>query len=266
LSASNLTAERIESYALFLKQFRPKLIYGYATVIYRVAMHLLENPGELGSFRPRLIACTAEMLMPKMREMIVEAFGCPVANEYGSRDGGLIAHECPTGNLHILGEHVIVEIDQPDHEGIGDLLVTNLDAYSMPFIRYRIGDRGALSDKKCACGLPLPLLKGLKGRSNDFMVGNKNRIVHNSSADYVLRNNGAFHQYQLVQRPDHSFDLYVVLNRSLTNNEEVAIRQGLCKILDENIDVRFHPREIIPPEQSGKYRWLISEARPDATA
>lgn len=266
LSASNLTPERVATYANFLKTFQPKLIYGYATVIYRIAMHLNEQPGLLGSYRPRLIACTSEMLMPRMREIIAEAFSCPIANEYGSRDGGLIAHECPAGNLHILGEHVIVEVDQPDPHGIGDLLITNLDSFGMPFIRYRIGDRGALSNESCRCGLPMPILKELQGRANDFMVGKNGRLVHNSSADYVLRGIDAFHQYQLRQRPDHGFDLHIVEKRSLTENEKTEIRHGLCRILDENINVTFHVRDSIPPEQSGKYRWLISDAKPDVSS
>lgn len=266
LSASNLTPERIASYAKFLKASQPKLIYGYATVIYRIAMHLNERPGLLGEYRPHLIACTSEMLMPRMREMIADAFSCPVASEYGSRDGGLIAHECPAGNLHILGEHVIVEVDQPDDHGIGDLLITNLDGYGMPFIRYRIGDRGALSEESCRCGLPLPILKELQGRANDFMVGKDGRLVHNSSADYVLRGIDAFHQYQLRQRPDHSFDLHLVEKRSLTENEKTEIRYGLCRILDEEVDVAFTVIDSIPPEPSGKYRWLISEAKSDVSS
>ena len=72
LSASNLTDERIAGYVAFLKKFRPRLIYGYPTVIYRVADYVAEHPGSLGDFRPRLIVCTSEMLMPHMRERIHE--------------------------------------------------------------------------------------------------------------------------------------------------------------------------------------------------
>lgn len=261
LSASNLTDERIAGYVAFLKQFRPRLIYGYPTVIYRVADYVAQHPGSLGDYRPRLIVCTSEMLLPHMRECIVETFQCPVSNEYGARDGGMIAYECPEGHLHILGEQVIVEVDQPDADGIGDLLITNLDGYGMPFIRYRIGDRGALEPAPCACGLPLPRLRELQGRANDFLVGRNGRLIHSSTANYILREIPALKQYQLRQRADHSFDLYLVPSRELTEEERERIRQGLAGMLDEVIQVSFHVTDRIAAEKSGKYRWVISEAR-----
>jgi len=260
LSAANLTEQRIAEYVAFLRKFRPRLIYGYSTVIYRVADHVTEHPGILGGFRPRLVVCTSEMLMPHMHERIAQAFACPVSNEYGARDGGLIAYECPAGNLHILGEQVIVEVDQPDAGGTGDLLITNLDGYAMPFIRYRIGDRGSLESGLCSCGLPLPRLRELQGRANDFLVGREGRLVHNSSADYILRDNPSLKQYQLRQHPDHSIDLYLVSNRELGDAERERIRWGLARILDEVVPVNFYMTQSIAPEKSGKYRWLISEA------
>ncbi len=261
LSASHLTEQRIAGYVRFLHQFRPRLIYGYPTVIYRVASYITSHPGVLGSYRPRLIVCTSEMLLPHLREEIIRAFACPVANEYGSRDGGMIAYECPQGSLHILGEQVIVEVDKPDDDGVGDLLITNLDGYGMPFIRYRIGDRGALDTTSCTCGLPLPRLRELQGRANDFLVGRNGRLVHSSTANYVLRGIPALKQYQLRQRRDHSFDLYLIPSRALTETEKKTISDGLNNILDEIVPVNFHVTDTIEPEKSGKYRWVISEAQ-----
>jgi len=260
LSASNLTDVRIDAYVQQLRSFRPRLIYGYPTVIFRVASRVIGDPGMLGDYRPRLIVCTSEMLLPHMRECIAQAFDAPIANEYGSRDGGLIAHECPQGSLHILGEQVIVEVDQPDDQGIGDLLVTNLDGYGMPFLRYRIGDRGALTDEPCSCGLPLPRLGELQGRANDFLVGHQGRLIHSSTANYILREIPALRQYQLRQQANHDFELRMVLARALTEQERTRILEGLRGILDEPVQVKFVEQESIAPEKSGKYRWVISEA------
>ncbi len=269
LSASNLTLARIDGYIGDLNRFRPRLIYGYPTVIYRIASRILEtgkadSPG--GSrwdrqWSPKLIACTSEMLLPHMRAVIAEAFACPIANEYGSRDGGMIAHECPAGHLHLFSDHVVVEVDRPDAEGMGDLLITNLDGYGMPFIRYRIGDRGALSDESCPCGLPLPRLRELQGRANDFLIGRDGRMIHSSAANYVLREIPALRQYQVRQRADHHFDLYMVLHRPLTEDERTRIRTGLQQVIDEPLNVNLIEQDSIAPEPSGKYRWVISEAR-----
>ena len=263
LSASNLTDVRIGEYIRFLRQFRPRLIYGYPTVIYRLARQIEEGHEHLGDYRPALIVCTSEMLMLPLRQGIEAVFQCPVANEYGSRDGGLVAHECPEGHLHILGEQVIVEVDKPDDHGVGDLLVTNLDGYGMPFVRYRIGDRGALGDPvPCPCGLPLPRMGQLQGRANDFLVGRDGRLIHSSTANYILREIPALRQYQLRQAADHNFQLFMVVRRPLTADEHQHIETGLRTILNEPVEVTFHEQAQIAPEKSGKYRWVISEATP----
>jgi phenylacetate-CoA ligase len=261
LSASNLSLERIDGYLAYLDHFQPRLIYGYPTVIYRIASRILETGKARRPWSPKLIACTSEMLWPHMRAVIAQAFECPIANEYGSRDGGMIAHECPEGHLHLFAEHVVVEVDQPDAEGVGDLLVTNLDGFGMPFIRYRIGDRGALTEAPCPCGLPLPRLRQLQGRANDFLIGRDGRMIHSSTANYVLREIPALRQYQLRQRADRHFDLYMVLHRPLTDDERTRIRSGLQQVIDEPLEVNLIEQEHIAPEPSGKYRWVISEAR-----
>ncbi len=259
LSAFNLSPQRLDGYVAFLAEYRPRLIYGYPTVIYRVAQHLLDNSARLGSYRPRLVACTSEMLFDHQRETIRAAFDCPVANEYGSRDGGLIAHECPAGQMHIAAEHVWLEVDQPNADGVGDLLVTNLDGYGMPFVRYRVGDRGRLADKSCPCGLPLPVLAELRGRANDMLVGADGRQIHSLAPIYVLREIAELRQFRLHQRADRSVSIEVVLSRPLAASARADIVRRLRVVLGE-LPIELIDRDVIPPEKSGKYRWVISDA------
>lgn len=94
--------------------------------------------------------CTSERLYDHQREAISSAFACPVANGYGGRDAGFIAHECPAGGMHITAEDIIVEIIDENGSiqptGIaGEIVVTHLATSDFPFIRYRTGDVGSLS-------------------------------------------------------------------------------------------------------------------------
>nr|WP_242468002.1 phenylacetate--CoA ligase family protein [Halorhodospira neutriphila] len=260
LSAHDLTEARIDAYARALGRFRPRLVYGYPTVIYRVARHAAAHPERLGGWRPQAVFCTAEMLYPQLREGIARGLDCPVANEYGARDGGLIAHECPEGRLHVASEHVHVEVAEPDEEGVGDLLITNLDGYAMPLVRYRVGDRGRLGREACPCGASLPVLERLEGRRNDFLLGADRRRVHGSAANYVLRERPEVIQYRLVQRADLSLDLQVVATGDWGEPQERAVAAGLRRVLGGELPVRIERVAAIPPSPSGKYRWVESEA------
>ncbi len=259
-SAHDLSPERLAEYVRFLGRFRPHLVYGYPTVIARVAQYAAAHPELLRGWRPQLVVCTSEMLYPQLREIIREGLGAPVANEYGSRDGGLTAHECAEGRLHLAAEHVWVEVDEPDADGVGDLLVTNLDGRGMPFVRYRVGDRGRLSAAACSCGSPLPVLDVLEGRRNDFLVGRDGRRVHGSAANYVLREIPEVLQYRLVQREDRSIDLQVVATDGWGRRQEETVVSGLHRTLAEEVPVRIERVSAIPPSSSGKYRWVESEA------
>jgi phenylacetate-CoA ligase len=200
------------------------------------------------------------MLYEHHRARIAEVFSCPVANEYGSRDGGLIAHECPSGRLHIAAEHVLVEVDAPDEDGVGDLLITNLDGFGMPLVRYRVGDRGRLGGS-CGCGLVLPVLDALAGRTNDFVVGAGGRLIHSLAPVYVLRQIDKIGQFKLTQREDLGLDLQIVQRQAFDRAEIEELEGQLRKVFgfEVPIDVRFV--ETIPSEASGKFRWVVSHAR-----
>jgi len=88
---------------------------------------------------------------------------------YGNAEGVSAAAECSAGKLHLWPDLGIVEIlegKQPVPAGTtGDLVCTGICNRMMPLIRYRIGDRGCLDDrKKCSCGRTLPVF-GLYRRS-----------------------------------------------------------------------------------------------------
>lgn len=260
LSAFDLTEQSLHNYVQFLLSFKPKLIYGYPSVIARVAQFVKDQQIELQGYRPQLIVCTSEMLYPHQRELLQQVFESRVANEYGSRDGGLIAHECPEGKMHIMAEHVYIEVVNQDQDGIGDILVTNLDAYGMPFIRYKIGDRGKLAENgSCSCGLPYPILEKIAGRSNDFLIGKNGKRIHSLAPIYVLRDNRKLKQFKLLQKDYDQLELQIVPAEPLSEVETQEIVQKMNRIFGRRMNVQFRFLDTIPPEKSGKYRYVVCE-------
>ena len=77
---------------------------------------------------------------------IVSAFGNPtIAEVYGTTEGFMIAGLCENGNHHILTPHVYLELLDKDGNEVapgelGYVVVTRLDAFSFPLIRYYLGD------------------------------------------------------------------------------------------------------------------------------
>lgn len=97
-------------------------------------------------------------------DLIARVFDCPVANEYGARDAGILAYTCPSGGIHITAENCILEaLDPVTYEPVpngqsGVLAITDLTNYVQPRLRYMLGDMGTLSTEECCCGRRLPLV------------------------------------------------------------------------------------------------------------
>ncbi len=119
--------------------------------------------------------------------------------EYGARDAGSLADECPQRGLHIEAESVLLETEGRTPDGLGEILVTNLYSPAMPIIRYRTGDMGELDEGACRCGRSLPLLKRVEGRRTDFLVTPSGRILHALAIIYVLREVAALKEFQVIQ-------------------------------------------------------------------
>lgn len=98
------------------------------------------------------------------KDLIARVFDCPVANEYGARDAGILAYTCPSGGIHITAENCIIEVLDPvTYEPVlngqsGVLAITDLTNYVQPRLRYMLGDMGTLSTEECCCGRRLPLV------------------------------------------------------------------------------------------------------------
>ncbi|MCB1766193.1 MAG: phenylacetate--CoA ligase family protein [Candidatus Competibacteraceae bacterium] len=261
LSAFDLTDEGLARDAEVLRRFQPRLVYGYPTVLYHVALFMERRLELFGDWRPQLVTCTSEVMYPNQRYKMAEVFGCPIGDEYGSRDGGHLAHECPAGGLHIAAEHVLLEVDQPNEEGVGELLVTNLDGFGMPLLRYRVGDRVKLLNEPCPCGMTLPTLGQIAGRTSDFIVGRDGAPIHSAALRYVLRELSDLKQFKIIQRQDLSLDVLLVRDPPYPEKKLQEIRGKMHRTLRMEVPVRFSFPENIPPGKSGKYVTLVSEAQ-----
>jgi phenylacetate-coenzyme A ligase PaaK-like adenylate-forming protein len=150
----------------------PAIVFGNVKSTDRLALAVEGGP----PFEAGVVVTTAGKLHPNYRTMIERGFDCPVYERYGTLEIGLIAHPCREQGLqHVAAEVVLVEIVREDGAPaepgeFGEVLVTCLRNRTMPLIRYRVGDLGALADDSCPCGRGLPVLKSLVGRTNEMLL------------------------------------------------------------------------------------------------
>lgn len=123
----------------------------------------------------RYIELTGEYLETAVQRKIQQIFFCQTANQYGTKEVNSIAFECPEGRMHIMSDSVYLEIvskEMDDREKTGNICVTTLCNFAMPFVRFRLEDRGRIKyNVSCACGRCGDILELLVGRDKDSIVG-----------------------------------------------------------------------------------------------
>jgi len=254
LEAFRLSPESMRQYVARINAIDPVSVFGYPSSLTTLAEFGESEDLRFTGRRLRAVFVTGELLDAHHRRTLKRFFRVPVANGYGSRDGGFIAHECPEGGLHVMDPNVIMEIVS------GEIVITHLDALAMPLLRYRTGDMGALLDEACPCGRGLRTMGMVEGRRTDHLVGCDGTLKHALAGIYVLREMMSVSAFRIHQRADHSVDVYVVPAPGFGQRDRQRIISGLSSQLGRGAEVRVHSVDSIGTSRSGKFRQVISEA------
>ena len=263
LNAFEMSPAGMDEYARAIQSFQPHCIYGYASSLALLAAHLLDRKTGLRLPKLKVVCTTGEPLFDYQRELIGKAFGAPVANEFGSRDIGFTAHETPEGQMLLMSESIILEVLDEHGQAVapgetGEAVMTALESFAQPFIRYRTGDMVRMADETCRAGRGLDVVAEVLGRSTDFIVRSDGTIMHALAVIYVLRAVAGVAEFKIVQHSLHEFEVLVVPNNSWQGSGHVEIETGLRKRLGDDIHIDLRLLESIPAEASGKYRYVIS--------
>jgi phenylacetate-CoA ligase len=251
-----------DQFAIELERRRPDAIVAYTTPLYEVAQRL-EAVKKRPTFQPSAILVGAEKIYPFQRRLIERVFGAPVFETYGSREFMLIGSECERHNgLHLTTEQLLVEVldddGQPTPDGSeGNVVITDLYNYGMPFIRYANGDRAIAGFAECGCGRGLPLLKKVVGRRLDTLHLLRGRRVPGEYFVYLLKDVPGVRRYQVIQEaPDHV--RLTMIAPGLTDADRASIEQQVHTVVGEGVRVDIEVVAEIPLTAAGKLQVVVN--------
>jgi len=263
LNAFEMSPARMDAYCRAIQAFRPKCLYGYASSVALLAAHARERGFRFDLPELKVVCTTGEPLYPHQRELIQEVYGAPAANEFGSRDIGFTAHEAPGGRMLLMSESILLEV--LDTEGnpvapgeVGEAVMTGLESQAQPFIRYRTGDRVRLSPDPDPAGRGLHVIAEVLGRDTDFLVRPDGTIMHALAGIYVLRAVEGVGEFKIVQHSADRLEVQVVPNAGWTEASAGRIEAGLRQRMGEGVRIEIELVDAIPPEASGKHRYVVS--------
>ncbi len=269
IPAFEMSDKNLKQFAYTLQKVKPALIDGYAESFNFLAHYLKEY--SFKGIQPKGIVSSAQMLPDQSRDIIEDKFHCKVFDKYGSREFSGIAYECDTHDgHHVAAESYIVEILKngiPAKPGeVGEVVITDLNNFCMPFIRYRVGDLAVAMDtaSTCACGRGLPKIGKIEGRVQAIIVGSNGHYIPGTffahffkDYDHIIR------QYQV--RQEKAGHVYLKLIKAPRFDQEtldqaiLVLREYLGK--ETLIDIEFVDK--IAMVRTGKHQGSISTIKID---
>ena len=264
IPAFEIAPDTIEDYVASIRRHDPVLVDGYAESLNFLATYVRD--GGDPAFSPKAIMSSAQSLTDDVRDLIEEAFQTRVFDKYGSREFSGIAYTCEASrDHHVMDESYVVELlvdGRPAQPGeIGEVVVTDLNNFSVPLIRYRIGDLAMAVDhsEPCPCGRHLSRIGRIEGRTQ--------AIVHCADGTWLP---GAFflhffkeYEYairffQIHQHTPGEFSLRIVKNRQFSDAafEEILDQLREYTGAETRIEVEFV--EEIPLIRTGKRSPIVS--------
>jgi phenylacetate-CoA ligase len=266
LCCTVMDREQLLDYHRRLHRFRPRVMYAYPRALEEFARFIRDN--RLAPLAFERIICTAETLRSEQRRMFERQFGAEVFNLYCSREHGCVGFECERHDgLHVDTGSIMVEIlrdGEPAGPGErGEIVVTDLLNYGMPFIRYTTGDLAISSPEHCACGCTLPKLAGLYGRVTDMLYLPGGVSVAGIMLDDLFIDKPSITHAQFVQDNPGCLDVNVVVDGRRDGLDE-AIEAEVRGLIGDAVRIRINYMAEIPRNpRSGKYQQVISRCSPD---
>ncbi len=263
----NLTKESILKAAKLLSSWEPDFIWGYASSLVLLA-RVVESNGIRG-IEPKAIQSSAEVLTPEQRSIVERAFRCRVFDRYGCREASIIAHECEAHDgLHVLGHNNYVEVVSDGRQlnvgELGRIVVTNLNNFAMPFIRYDTGDLGYVVDGECPCGSGYPRLGGIVGRVSDTVTSPNGALLHGEFFTHLFYRIDGVLQFKVVQHAIDTLEIQIVANECFEPEPSYErLRTLIAQHGDSAFDVDIKMCDAIPVSASGKYRFVESKVPVD---
>jgi phenylacetate-CoA ligase len=261
LNSHGLSEKSLESFCSRIKRFKPDYMYSRATPITNlVAVYLLEN--NPSAMHLKAVFTTGQTLLPHYRRNIEEAFKCKVYNWYGTAEMSHVAAQCGYHDaLHITEENVLVETlknGEPAAPGEeAKVLLTNLNNFAMPFIRYDIGDSGVIVDDECSCGRKLQLFNPI-GRHYETFVHSNGAFTVFRDVQTVLED-VPVKDFQIIQESLDEIVIRLVTMDGYTEAHTESILKNITRKAADIAKVRVEVVDSLQYVGSGKIHHLVSK-------
>lgn len=258
---NDISENKMKEFVATLSSNKVKLILGYPSVIYELALYLQKNPSERKKLKVTSLISASEPLEDYKRKIIHDTMQVSFVDRYSNEEVGLIAQQEVFGQEYFVNkfgvyvEVVNAETNQPVKEGeTGKVVVTDIYNDLLPIVRYDTGDLATVHKYKDG---QLLSIKGVEGRVTEQIIAtNGNPISPLMLGPYVykpLSEAGHVFQYQFAQTGATTYELRLKAKEGQLPDALLnKMQMGLLSVLGDGAVLEIKLLDDIKPQPSGK--------------
>lgn len=257
----------LAKYVHIFSRHKFNYLNGYTSSLVLFAKYLIKNHIVLKDISPglKVTFTTSEVCDDIDRKIMEEGFGVKVVNEYGAAELDLIAFEDKDFDWLINYETLFVELLDDNNKQIkigeeGKVVITALYNKAMPFIRYELGDRAILTDRKKG---PYQIMQNVVGRTNDIAILPSGKKSPGLTFYYIskslLEDGGFMREFIIRQTSINHFHFEYVADRAISEREENKVKEAMNTYLEPGLHASFERKEQIERTKAGKLKHFFSE-------
>ena len=260
-SSFHMSEESLGAYVAEIRRRKLSFLEGYPSTLFILATYLRRTSQVLPM---RAVFSSSETLHPVQRDVIEQAFDCRLFDFYGMAERTIFAGECEAHDGRHLAEdfgytEVVDEAGAPVQSGSwGYLVGTSLHNTAMPMIRYRTNDISRVLEKPCACGRTFRVLDPVTTKAEDVIMTPDGRLISPSILTHPFKPFDQLVKSQIIQTARDRIEVKLVAGTGFTAEQQAELIGGLQARLGSDVHIDVSLVDDIPPEASGKFRWVIS--------
>ena len=262
LGVHKLKETNIPDILRIIKIYNIRAIYSYSSAMLTLAKVL---DGLKMSLDIDYLITIGEGLTNRQKEYIENIFNCTIFRDYSATEGIHMGSECKIRNgyhldyfnyyFEFLKDNKFAKANEE-----GEIIVTNLNNFVFPFIRYRIGDSALIADHPCHCGNNFPLVKAIYGRTSEMLITPTKKEISAGMFSTVFRLYYEYiNQYQIVQTSSDRLLVKIVSINTIGQNILNEIKTRLHDLTDKSLTIDMQFVDEIDAGRSGKKKTLVMQ-------
>jgi phenylacetate-CoA ligase len=250
---------KIQEFIKLNDLFKPVAYWSYVEAVTELANYILKK--NIKTYSPKFIITTIGPLYEENREKIKKAFKTKVYNQYGSREVGWVSIEQKEKCLmDVVFWRQALEVLEERNE----MIITSLDNYAMPLIRYETGDLADDCDSLHYSFGNTRLyfkIKSVIGRTLGFFKKADGSLFHTHHLVQQMFFKNWIKKFQIIQKTKKLILIKVVESDKHKKEDLDIIEKDIKKLAGDDFKIEWEFVKKIKPSKSGKYLYTICEAK-----